>query len=65
MVEKTRTDPHTLRRLGRKRLTAPLIRHSRGQWREEHAERIVNAAQQTLSPVPAASAERITPNPGR
>ncbi|MCQ8190144.1 IS110 family transposase [Streptomyces rugosispiralis] len=48
VLEKTGADPHALRRLGRKRLAALLIRHSRGQWREEHAERIAGAAQQTL-----------------
>ncbi|MFD7445270.1 IS110 family transposase [Streptomyces sp. NPDC059909] len=49
VLEKTGADSHAIRRLGRKRLAAMLIRHSRGQWREEHAERIVNAAQQTLN----------------
>ncbi len=49
LLHKTGADPHAVHRLGRKRLTALLIRHSRGQWREEHAERILNAAQQTLN----------------
>lgn len=47
VLEKTGADPHAIQRLGRKRLAALLIRNSRGQWREEHAERIVSAAQQT------------------
>ncbi|MFG3310321.1 IS110 family transposase [Streptomyces wuyuanensis] len=48
VLEKTGADPHALRRLGRQRLAALLIRHSRGAWREEHAERIMGAARQTL-----------------
>ncbi|WP_171072518.1 transposase [Streptomyces sp. DASNCL29] len=48
VLAKTGADPHAIWRLGRKRLAAMLIRHSCGQWREEHAERIVGAAQQTL-----------------
>ncbi|WP_206311097.1 transposase [Streptomyces sp. A1499] len=49
VLHKTGADPHAVRRLGRSRLTALLIRHSRGAWREEHAERILEAAQQTLA----------------
>ncbi|WP_344393659.1 transposase, partial [Streptomyces vastus] len=49
VLHKTGADPHAVRRLGRSRLTALLIRHSRGAWREEHAERILDAARQTLT----------------
>lgn len=48
VLEKTGADPHAIHRLGRKRLAALLIRHSRGQWREEHAEQITAAARQSL-----------------
>lgn len=41
-------DPNTLLRLGHARLTRFLIRHSRGAWREEHADRLIAAARETL-----------------
>lgn len=47
MLERTGADPHALKRLGRKRLTALLIRASRGQWRESHAQAILAAADTT------------------
>jgi transposase len=46
-LQRTGADPHALIRLGRKRLTALLIRASRGQWREQHAETILAAAATT------------------
>jgi transposase len=46
-LERTGADPHALTRMGRKRLTALLIRASRGQWREQHAEAILAAAGST------------------
>ena len=48
LLERTGADPHALTRLGRKRLTALLVRASRGQWRDEHADRILHAAEQSL-----------------
>lgn len=42
-------DPHTLRRLGRARLTKFFWRHSRGAWGDAHAERLLEAANQTLA----------------
>jgi transposase len=48
VLERTGGDPHAVKRLGRKRLTALLIRVSRGAWREDHAEAILHAAEQTL-----------------
>ncbi|WP_211268886.1 IS110 family transposase [Actinoplanes subtropicus] len=48
VLERTGGDPHALQRLGRKRLTALLIRASRGAWRDQHADRILHAAQQSL-----------------
>lgn len=48
VLERTGADPHALKRIGRKRLTALLVRASRGQWREQHAEAIVTAADTTL-----------------
>jgi transposase len=47
MLERTGADPHALTRLGRKRLTALLIRASRGAWREPHADTILAAAATT------------------
>jgi transposase len=47
MLQRTGADPHALTRMGRKRLTALLIRVSRGQWREQHAESILAAAATT------------------
>lgn len=49
VLERTGADPHALTRLGGKRLTALLIRASRGQWRERHAEAIMAAARATLA----------------
>lgn len=47
VLERTGANPHALQRLGRKRLAALLIRASRGQWREQHAESILAAAATT------------------
>lgn len=41
-------DPHALLRLGPARLTRFLIRHSRGAWREGHAEQLLAAARESL-----------------
>lgn len=41
-------DPHKLKRLGPKRLTDYLVRHSGGAWREQKAEALRAAADQTL-----------------
>ena len=41
-------DPNALLRLGPARLTRFLIRHSRGAWREAHAERFLAAARESL-----------------
>ncbi len=48
LLERTGADPHAIRRLGRKRLTALLVRASRGQWRDEHADQILHAAEHSL-----------------
>jgi transposase len=48
VLERTGGDPHAIKRLGRKRLTALLARVSRGAWRDQHAEAIWQAAEQTL-----------------
>lgn len=40
--------PHTVKRLGRARLTRFLYRHSRGAWGEEKAAELLNAAEETL-----------------
>lgn len=48
LLERTGGDPHAIKRLGRKRLTTLLIRASRGHWRDEHADRILHAAEQSL-----------------
>jgi transposase len=48
VLERTGGDPHALKRLGRKRLTALLVRASRGAWRDQHADRILHAAEQSL-----------------
>ena len=42
-------DPHAVIRLGQARLARFLIRHSRGAWRDDHAEGLVTAARQTLA----------------
>jgi transposase len=47
VLERTGADPAALRRLGARRLTALLIRVSRGAWRDEHAEVILTAAATT------------------
>lgn len=41
-------DPHALQRLGRARLVKFLWRHSHGAWGEAHAERLLDAAKETL-----------------
>lgn len=41
-------DPRTLKKLGRKRLAALLIRTSRGAWREAKADELLAAADETL-----------------
>lgn len=42
------SDPHALRRLGKARLARFLWRYSHGAWGQEHASRILAAAEQTL-----------------
>lgn len=42
-------DPHTLRRLGRSRLTRLLISHSNGAWRADKADQLLAAAAETLT----------------
>ncbi|TQS19848.1 IS110 family transposase [Microbispora hainanensis] len=49
VLERTGADPAALRRLGHKRLTALLIRASRGAWREGHATAILAAADTTIA----------------
>lgn len=41
-------DPRALKELGRDQLTALLIRHSRGNWREDKADELLGAANETL-----------------
>jgi hypothetical protein len=41
--------PHTLRRLGRARLTRFIWRYSHGAWGDEHAARLLAAAAETLT----------------
>jgi transposase len=41
-------DPRALKQLGRRRLAALLIRHSRGNWREAKADALLAAADETL-----------------
>lgn len=41
-------DPHALVRLGQARLTRFLIRHSRGAWRDDHAQALLTAAKQSI-----------------
>jgi transposase len=41
-------DPNALKKLGRKRLTALLVRSSRGAWREAKADELLAAADETL-----------------
>lgn len=42
-------DPHTLRRLGRARLTKFFWRHSRGAWGDTHVQRLLSVADETLA----------------
>ncbi len=42
-------DPHAVIRLGQARLGRFLVRHSRGFWREDHAQALIVAARQTLA----------------
>ena len=49
VLERTGGDPHAIKRVGRKRLTALLVRASRGAWRDDHADAILHAAEQTLT----------------
>ena len=42
-------DPRGLKRLGRKRLTALMIRTSRGAWRDTKADELLGAAEETLA----------------
>lgn len=42
-------DPHKLKKLGRKRLTQFMIRHSRGAWRDDKADQLLAAADATLT----------------
>lgn len=41
-------DPRTVKRAGRKRITTRMIRVSRGGWREERADRLLAAANESL-----------------
>jgi transposase len=41
--------PHTVRRLGRARLTRLIYRHSRGSWGEDKATQLLDVAEQTLA----------------
>jgi transposase len=42
-------DPYALQRLGRARLVKFIWRHSRGAWGEAHAQRLLEAARETLA----------------
>jgi transposase len=42
-------DPRAMKRLGRRRLTALLVRHSRGAFRERKADELLAAAEETLA----------------
>lgn len=42
-------NPHALKKLGRSRLTKLLIRASRGNWREDKADELLEAAAETLA----------------
>lgn len=48
MVLERFADPRTLKKLGRKRLAAAMIRSSRGAWREPKADELLAAADETL-----------------
>lgn len=41
-------DPRAVKRAGRKRITTRMIRVSRGGWREDRADRVLAAAEETL-----------------
>jgi transposase len=44
LLERTGADPHTIGRLGRRRIAALLIRFSHGHWREDRADAVLAAA---------------------
>lgn len=48
VLERTGGDPHALTRLGRKRLTELLIRHSRGAWRQAKADELLAGADEVI-----------------
>lgn len=48
MVLERFADPRALKKLGRKRLAAAMIRSSRGQWREAKADELLAAADEAL-----------------
>lgn len=48
MVLARYADPNAVIRLGQARLTRFLVRHSRGFWREDHAQALIVAARETL-----------------
>lgn len=48
MVLERFADPKALKKLGRKRLAAAMIRSSRGQWREAKADELLAAADEAL-----------------
>ena len=48
MVLERFADPKALKKLGRKRLAAAMIRTSRGMWREDKADALLAAADETL-----------------
>jgi transposase len=48
MVLARYADPNALIRLGHARLARFLVRHSRGFWREDHAQAFLSAARETL-----------------
>lgn len=48
MVLERFADPRALKKLGRKRLAAAMIRSSRGAWREAKADELLAAADETL-----------------
>jgi transposase len=49
MVLARYADPNAILRLGQARLTRFLVRHSRGYWREDHAQGLLAAARESLS----------------
>lgn len=48
VLERGLGDPNTLLKFGRKRLTAVLVKGSRGAWREDKADALIVAARTTL-----------------